>query len=80
MCSRLFGWGEPLALSVAGVLSDAKMEGGLVIAAPVYAELLAYPNATESFVNGFLEEQASAWILISTNRSGSSRTSFCALR
>jgi predicted nucleic acid-binding protein len=48
--------GEPLAQSVAGVLSDAKMEGGLVIAAPVYAELLAYPNATESFLNSFLQE------------------------
>ena len=30
--------------------------GGLVVSAPVYAELLAYPKATESFVNDFLAD------------------------
>src|SRR6266852_935013 len=47
---------EPLALDIARNLGDAKTEGGLVIAAPVYAELLAYPRATETFVNGFLTD------------------------
>jgi predicted nucleic acid-binding protein len=31
-------------------------EGGLVVSGPVYAELLAYPKATESFVNDFLAD------------------------
>ena len=37
-------------------LGEAKNEGGLVIAAPVYAELLAHPKVTESFVDGFLAD------------------------
>jgi predicted nucleic acid-binding protein len=49
---------EPFATDVARNLGNAKMEGGLVIAAPVYAELLAYPTATETFVNDFLAETA----------------------
>jgi len=47
---------EPLASQVARNLGDARAEGGLVVGAPVYAELLAYPKATESFVNGFLAD------------------------
>jgi predicted nucleic acid-binding protein len=47
---------EPTALQVTRRLDDAKAEGGLVIAAPVYAELLAYPGATESFVNEFFAD------------------------
>ena len=47
---------EPLAPDTARNLGNAKTEGGLVVAAPVYAELLAYPKATESFVNGFLAD------------------------
>lgn len=47
---------EPLAADVAKKLGSAKTEGGLVVSAPVYAELLAYPKATESFVNGFLAD------------------------
>ena len=47
---------EPLAQDIARRLGDAKTEGGLVVGAPVYAELLAYPKATESFVNGFLAD------------------------
>jgi len=47
---------EPLASQVARILGDARTEGGLVVGAPVYAELLAYPKATESFVNGFLAD------------------------
>jgi predicted nucleic acid-binding protein len=45
---------EPLASDIAGNLGNAKADGGLVVSAPVYAELLAYPRATESFVNDFL--------------------------
>jgi len=62
---------EPSAPDIARSLADAKGEGGLVVSAPVYAELLAYPKATESFVNGFLQNtgidvefslQQSVWI------------------
>jgi hypothetical protein len=34
----------------------SKNRGGLVVGAPVYAELLAHPKASESFVNRFLED------------------------
>lgn len=51
---------QPLAQEIAKKLGDAKTEGGLVVGAPVYAELLAYPKATESFVNGFLADTAIA--------------------
>lgn len=37
-------------------LGEAKTEGGLVISAPVLAELLAYPRATEPFVHQFLSD------------------------
>src|SRR5260370_1883949 len=47
---------EPLASDIAKTLGNAKTEGGLVVGAPVYAELLAYPKATESFVNSFLAD------------------------
>src|SRR5260370_7479804 len=47
---------EPSASDIARNLGDAKTEGGLVVSGPVYAELLAYPKATESFVNGFLSD------------------------
>jgi predicted nucleic acid-binding protein len=47
---------EPAASDVAKRLGEAKAEGGIVIAAPVYAELLAYPNAMVSFVNKFLAD------------------------
>ena len=47
---------ETLAAEIANKLGNAKTEGGLVIGAPVYAELLAYPRATEAFVNGFLDD------------------------
>ena len=35
-------------------LGRAQSEGGLVIAAPVFAELLAHPRATAPFVDEFL--------------------------
>lgn len=47
---------EPLAADVAKKLGDAKIEGGLVIGAPVYAELLAHPKATEAFVSNFISD------------------------
>jgi predicted nucleic acid-binding protein len=47
---------EPRASEIARNLGNAKTEGGLVVGAPVYAELLAYPKATESFVNNFLSD------------------------
>ena len=47
---------EPFAREVARNLDAAKTEGGLVISAPVYADLLAYPKITKSFVNSFLQD------------------------
>jgi len=47
---------EPFASDIARNLGNAKADGGLVVSAPVYAELLAYPKATESFVNDFLAD------------------------
>jgi predicted nucleic acid-binding protein len=45
---------ERFASNVARDLGYAKSEGGLVIGAPVYAELFAHPKATETFVDNFL--------------------------
>jgi predicted nucleic acid-binding protein len=47
---------ESVAPDIAKNLGKAKSEGGLVVGAPVYAELLAHPKVTESFVNGFLAD------------------------
>ena len=47
---------EASASDIARNLGNAKAEGGLVVSGPVYAELLAYPKATESFVNRFLAD------------------------
>jgi predicted nucleic acid-binding protein len=46
---------EAAAGRMAIALGNAKNEGGLVVSAPVFAELLAYPRATQSFVENFLE-------------------------
>jgi len=48
--------GEPLASQVAGRLAEAHARGGLVVSAPVYAELLAHPSATQKFVDSFLAD------------------------
>jgi predicted nucleic acid-binding protein len=48
--------GEPLASQVSNQLAEAHARGGLVVSAPVYAELLAHPSATQKFVDGFLED------------------------
>ena len=47
---------EPSARGIESVLFKARSEGGLVICAPVYCELLAYPSATRQFVQEFLGE------------------------
>ncbi len=47
---------EPLGATVARQLGQAKQSGALLVSAVVYAELLAYPNATEDFVNDFVEQ------------------------
>jgi predicted nucleic acid-binding protein len=47
---------KPSAPDIARSLGNAKGDGGLVVSGPVYAELLAYPKATESFVNDFLTD------------------------
>lgn len=46
---------EPFAAEIARRLGNARLEGGLVVVAAVYAELLAYPHLSESSVNAFLE-------------------------
>ena len=43
-----------MASQVVPVLTRAQEEGGLVIAAPVYVELLAHPKATQTYVDRFL--------------------------
>ncbi len=45
---------EPTASQMLYFLGRALQEGGLVVCAPVYAELLAHPNATAAFVDEFL--------------------------
>jgi predicted nucleic acid-binding protein len=47
--------GEASAAPAADKLGAAKMDGALLISPFVFAELLAYPGATESHVRGFLE-------------------------
>jgi len=48
--------GEPLAARIATSLGEARAQGGLVICAPVFAELLAHPSVTQEFVEEFLKE------------------------
>src|SRR5580704_16554508 len=47
--------GEPSANNIAAILARSSDAGILTVAAPAYAELLAYPGATPEFVDGFLE-------------------------
>ncbi|MGA2351980.1 MAG: PIN domain-containing protein [Terracidiphilus sp.] len=46
---------ESSAERVTVQLGEAKMAGSLAISPFVFAELLAYPRATEAYVRGFLE-------------------------
>lgn len=41
---------------MASLLGRARADGGLAISAPVYAELLAHPKASVSFVDQFLAQ------------------------
>lgn len=60
-------WDTDAALSLAAeaALEAAFRRGNLVAAAPVFAELLAAPGRTETFVNRFLEDTGIAidWTL-----------------
>ena len=47
---------EPAATSMKELLFSAWQAGGLVVCAPVYAELFAYPGATKNFVEAFLRD------------------------
>lgn len=51
-------WGpDPsLNLTVETALQSALARGNMVVAAPVFAELMAGRNRTENFINGFLQE------------------------
>lgn len=51
-------WDKDPALSLAAqkALETASQRGNLVVAAAVFAELIAAPGRTESFVDSFLEE------------------------
>jgi predicted nucleic acid-binding protein len=55
-------WDKNAALSAAAqtALEAAFNRGNLVVAAPVFAELLAAPGRTENFLNSFLEDTAIA--------------------
>lgn len=55
-------WDKDATLSSAAqsALEAAFHRGSLVIAAPVFAELLAAPGRSESFLNSFLEDTAIA--------------------
>ena len=46
--------GSAPAAHVAGMLAKAANEGALVISAPVYVELTAYPNVTSQYLDQFL--------------------------
>ena len=47
---------EPSAVEILRKLGEAKANGALLIAPVVYAELLAHPKATQSFVDDFLAD------------------------
>jgi predicted nucleic acid-binding protein len=46
--------GSAPAVQIAGTLAQAANEGALVICAPVYVELRAYPNMTAEYLERFL--------------------------
>jgi predicted nucleic acid-binding protein len=47
--------GESSARRIAAILAASRNAGGLTVAAPAYAELLAYPGATPESVDSFLD-------------------------
>lgn len=50
--------GEASAPKLVAQLGEAKMEGALLISPFVFAELHAYPGATETFIRDFLAKTA----------------------
>jgi hypothetical protein len=46
--------GSAPSVQAASLLTRAAHEGALVICAPVYVELMAYPNATREYLDRFL--------------------------
>lgn len=52
----LWSGGPSRARAARLALDSAAARGGLIISAPVYAELLAGPGRTEAFVDGFLAD------------------------
>src|ERR1035441_979411 len=59
-----------LSLTAQTALEAAFNRGGLVVAAPVFAELIAAPGRTETFVSSFLEETGIALIGIWAKQCG----------
>ena len=47
---------EPTASEMAKLLGEARSQGGVVVCGAVYAELLAHPDASAAFVDGFLRQ------------------------
>ena len=47
---------EPASEGMTELLFGARQQGGLVICAPVYAELMAYPGASKAWVDSFLSD------------------------
>lgn len=47
---------EPTARRMASLLSEAREAGGLMICAPVFAELHAHPRVDPTFIARFLED------------------------
>ena len=52
----LWDIGNALHLRAQSVLDESLQRGNLVVAAPVYAELLSFPRRTEAFLDYFLSE------------------------
>jgi predicted nucleic acid-binding protein len=64
---------DTLNTQVRSALDTALGRGGLVIAAPVFAELLAAPSRTESFLIPSVRKQVSPWTGTSTKPPGAGR-------
>jgi predicted nucleic acid-binding protein len=54
----LFWTNDKLAPAIGKILNELRDEGSLVLAAPVYAELLAIPKISADFIDSFAESQA----------------------
>ena len=51
-------WGRDSALNtqVESALDSALREGALIVASPVFAELMAFPGRTEAFIDSFFKD------------------------